>query len=207
MVVEKSLYITQPLYDKLKDGTPVTLLPFNSYEETPANIVNAIFELFNAIIEEGTTYVQEEPVNMEQFLSYYFPHFVAVMVKGTVPAEDRLRKDLDIGPGGAHEFLGCFYIKPNYIGRSSHVCNAGFLVSFSHRGQSCGSVMGRNFLKWAPLLGFKSSVFNLVYETNVASCRIWDNLGFERIGRVKKAGRMKGQKELVDAVMFGYQFS
>lgn len=207
MVVDKALYITEPLYDQLKDGTPVTLLPFNSYEETPTKIVDAIFELFNAIILEGTTYVQEEPLNKEEFIKYYFPHFVAVMVKGIVTADNRLDNDLDIVRGGDHEFLGCFYIKPNYIGRSSHVCNAGFLVSFSHRGQSCGSVMGRNFLKWAPLLGFKSCVFNLVYETNVASCRIWDNLGFERIGRVKKAGRLMGHQELVDAIMFGYQFS
>lgn len=206
MTVEKELYITKPLYDKLKSGTDVTILPFNSIDETPKNIVNAIFELFNKIIEEGTTYVQEEPVNMQQFLEYYFPHFVAVMVKGVVAEDERLNENLDIKVGGENEFLGCFYIKPNYIGRSKHVCNAGFLVNFGHRGEGCGSVMGRNYLKWAPKLGFKSSVFNLVYETNIPSCRIWDNLGFERIGKVKKAGRMKGSDKLVDAIMFGYDF-
>ncbi|ODQ45613.1 hypothetical protein PICMEDRAFT_16917 [Pichia membranifaciens NRRL Y-2026] len=207
MVVEENRFITQPLYDELRDGTPVTILPYNSLEETPANVVDAIYTLFNAIVEEGTTYVHEHPLTRTQFYEYYFPHFVAVMVRGTVPEQDRLRTDLDIAAGGAHELLGCFYIKPNYIGRSAHVCNAGFLVSLDHRGAGCGSVMGRNYLKWAPLLGFKSSVFNLVYETNVASCRIWDRLGFERIGRVKNAGRMKGHPDLVDAIMFGYQFS
>ncbi|KAF1355774.1 hypothetical protein EJ07DRAFT_167954 [Lizonia empirigonia] len=33
--------------------------------------------------------------------------------------------------------------------------------------------------------GFTYSVFNLVYETNVASMRIWDSLGFERIERAR----------------------
>ncbi|KAG0669020.1 hypothetical protein C6P42_004612 [Pichia californica] len=206
MTVSKDKYITKPLYDELKDGTKVTILPFNSFEETPNNVVNMIFELFNEIIDEGITYVQEDQVDMKEFKDYYFPHFVAVMFKGVIKEEDRLNNHLDIKIGGKNEFLGCFYIKPNYIGRSNHICNAGFLVSFNNRGKSCGSVMGRNYLKLAPLLGFKSSVFNLVYESNIASCKIWDNLGFDRIGRISKAGRMKGGNELVDAVMFGYQF-
>lgn len=206
MVVEKDKYITKPIYDELKDGTKVTILPFNSIDETPKNIVNEIFKLFNEIIDQGTTYVQEENVNMEEFLNYYFPHFVGVMFKGLIKEEDRLNKDLKIDINEDNEFLGCFYIKPNYIGRSKHICNAGFLVKFNQRGKSCGSVMGKNYLKWAPLLGFKSSVFNLVYESNVASCRIWDNLGFKRIGRIPKAGRLKGETELVDAIMYGYEF-
>lgn len=55
--------------------------------------------------------------------------------------------------------------------------------------------------------GFTYSVFNLVYETNVASCKIWDSLGFERIGRVKKCGNLKsfpGRK--IDAIVYGYDF-
>jgi len=30
--------------------------------------------------------------------------------------------------------------------------------------------------------GYIYSVFNLVYVSNVASCRLWDSLGFDRIG-------------------------
>ena len=47
-------------------------------------------------------------------------------------------------------------------------------------------------------------MFNLVYETNVASCRIWDALGFKRIGRVKGCGNLKSYPgELVDAIIYG----
>lgn len=48
------------------------------------------------------------------------------------------------------------------------------------------------------------SVFNLVYETNVASIRIWDALGFKRIGRVKGAGNLRSSPhELVGAIIYG----
>ncbi|KAL8815979.1 MAG: hypothetical protein Q9191_008398, partial [Dirinaria sp. TL-2023a] len=52
--------------------------------------------------------------------------------------------------------------------------------------------------------GYTYSVFNLVYETNVASCRIWDALGFKRIGRVKACGNLRSHPdELVDAIIYG----
>lgn len=52
--------------------------------------------------------------------------------------------------------------------------------------------------------GYTYSVFNLVYETNVASCRIWDALGFKRIGRVKGAGNLRSHPDhLVDAIIYG----
>lgn len=52
--------------------------------------------------------------------------------------------------------------------------------------------------------GYTYSVFNLVYETNVASCRIWDALGFKRIGRVKGAGQLKSYPgQYIDAHIYG----
>jgi hypothetical protein len=43
-----------------------------------------------------------------------------------------------------------------------------------------------------------------VYETNVASCRIWDALGFKRVGRVKGCGNLKSYpNQLIDAIIFG----
>lgn len=47
-------------------------------------------------------------------------------------------------------------------------------------------------------------MFNLVYETNVASCRIWDALGFKRIGRVKGCGNLRSHRDgFVDAIIYG----
>lgn len=52
--------------------------------------------------------------------------------------------------------------------------------------------------------GYTYSVFNLVYETNVASCRIWDALGFKRIGRIPSCGNLRSSpNELVEAIVYG----
>ncbi|EGA80293.1 hypothetical protein QA23_5154 [Saccharomyces cerevisiae Lalvin QA23] len=98
---------------------------------------------------------------------------------------------------------GTFYIKPNYAPRCSHNCNAGFLVNGAHRGQKVGYRLAQVYLNWAPLLGYKYSIFNLVFVTNQASWKIWDKLNFQRIGLVPHAGILNGFSEPVDAIIYG----
>lgn len=74
------------------------------------------------------------------------------------------------------------------------------------RGRGSGRHLAQAFLHYAPILGYKSSIFNLVFETNVASIRLWEKLGFEKVGIVKGAGRLKGYSNLIDAYIYGYQF-
>jgi len=49
--------------------------------------------------------------------------------------------------------------------------------------------MATSFLHYAPALGYRGSVFNLVYADNTASLRIWDTLGFQRVGLIPGAGK------------------
>ena len=43
-----------------------------------------------------------------------------------------------------------------------------------------------------------------MYETNLASCRIWDALGFKRIGRVPRCGALRSHPDtLIDALIYG----
>jgi GNAT superfamily N-acetyltransferase len=51
------------------------------------------------------------------------------------------------------------------------ICNAGFVVSPHHRGGGYGSILGESYLHYGPKLGYRASVFNLVYVNNVASVR------------------------------------
>lgn len=96
-----------------------------------------------------------------------------------------------------------YYIKPNYPGRSSHLCNAGFVVPSSTRGLGLGRIAARSFLFYGPANGYRGSVFNLVYTSNEASVRLWMKLGFTNVGRIPEAGRLKkadGEgEEYVDA--------
>lgn len=46
-------------------------------------------------------------------------------------------------------------------------------------------------------------MFNLVFENNTASIKIWDKLGFNVIGRVPGAARLENSEKLVDALIYG----
>jgi RimJ/RimL family protein N-acetyltransferase len=158
-------------------------------------------DLLNAEIEAGNTYPQDSKLDKEQFINYYFGYFVAILVQGEFTPENTDLSTLNF----SKLFLGSFYVKPNYPGRSSHICNGGFLVSVDARGKGVGTVMGENYIKIAPKLGFKSSIFNLVFVSNVASYKIWDRLGFKRVGTIPKAGYLKGLG-YTDAYVYGYEF-
>ncbi|ODV86912.1 hypothetical protein CANARDRAFT_6482 [[Candida] arabinofermentans NRRL YB-2248] len=201
MAVAEELRIYELITKTLKDGTVATVLPFNSIDECPSQLFEIAHQQYNMEVATGQTLAQVEPLTVEEFKEYYFPGFTAFMLLGTHTLQSI--KQLD---NFDDLFLGCFYIKPNYLGRSSHNCNGAFLVNNQARGKSVGSKLGECYLYYAPKLGFRYSVFNLVYETNVASSKIWDGLGFERIGRVKGAGNLKGLG-YVDAIMFGYDFT
>ena len=119
---------------------------------------------------------------------------------------DLLRAELE----WPEQLGGMYYVKPNYPGRSSHICNAGFIVPTQSRGLGLGGLLGRSFLTYAPAFGYLASVFNLVYETNQASARIWERLGFQVIGRVPQAGLLRstdGKEHYTDALIIYKQFS
>lgn len=44
-------------------------------------------------------------------------------------------------------------------------CNAGFLVPPIQRGKKIGGALAKSFVEYAPRLGYRASVFNLVYDS------------------------------------------
>lgn len=184
--------------------TTATIVPFSSPSQVPPKLCAYLCDLLGREIEKGDTYPMMEPMPHAKFGPYWFANFGAIMVVGDVQTPEEISAMEAQGVDWSKECLGSFYVKPNYPGRSSHVCNGGFLVTDAARGRGVGRLMGEVYLEWAPKLGYSYSVFNLVYETNVASLRIWDALGFKRIGRVKGCGNLKSYPDqLIDAIIFG----
>ncbi|XP_060577637.1 uncharacterized protein LOC132734801 [Ruditapes philippinarum] len=139
--------------------------------------------------EEGDSYPQEDMTSVEDFRAYYLTHDVYVCYDKQT-----------------QEVLGAFYIKPNFPGRCSHNCNAGFIVKKSARGRGVGSFMVENYLKIARDLGYRASFFNLVFVTNETSVKMWRKFGFTEIGRVPNAGNLKG-RGYTDAIQFHYDLT
>ncbi|WP_028021675.1 GNAT family N-acetyltransferase [Enterovibrio calviensis] len=96
------------------------------------------------------------------------------------------------------QILGTYYIKPNAMGPSSHICNCGYMVSSEARGKGVARRMCEHSQHIAVELGFEAMQFNSVVSTNDVAIRLWEKLGFTIIGTIPKAYR-HAQLGLVDS--------
>lgn len=93
------------------------------------------------------------------------------------------------------------------------------------KGRKIGKALASAYIEYAPKLGYRASVFNLVYKSeyriitptsplirtaNVASLAIWKSLGFQQVGCIPNAGRLKsgpnGEEQYVDAYVIHKSF-
>jgi ribosomal protein S18 acetylase RimI-like enzyme len=172
-----------PLYQVTKNGIKVELDYMHPQEQ---EVVRA---LLNLVIIEGKTYPQKQPLSPAEFAAYWFSQD-AFVVRSVEQSNTHKPK----------EILGAFYLKPNFPGRCSHICNAGFIVQPQLRGQGIGQFMGEAMLLIAARLGYEAVMFNLVFETNIPSITLWQKLGFEIIGRIPQAAKL-ADGQVVDALM------
>ena len=82
------------------------------------------------------------------------------------------------------QLLGTYYVRPNFDGPGSHVCNCGYIVAEQSRGQGVASRMCEHSLAEAAALGFRAMQYNLVVSTNERAVRLWKHMGFDIIGTV-----------------------
>ncbi len=107
-----------PVYKNLKNGIEVELNYMHSEES------DQVRKLLNTIVIEEKSYPQKEPLTNLEFDAYWLVGD-AFVIK-TVNRNNQSQ---------SQEILGAFYIKPNFAGRCSHICNAGFIVQPQMRGQ------------------------------------------------------------------------
>ncbi|BAY62561.1 GCN5-related N-acetyltransferase [Calothrix brevissima NIES-22] len=162
-----------PATQQTKNGIKVELDYMHPQEQ---EVVRA---LLNLVIIEGKTYPQKQTLSLAEFAAYWLNQD-AFVVRAVEPGATHKPKDI----------LGAFYIKPNFPGRCSHICNAGFIVQPAARGQGIGRLMGESMLALAAQLGYEAVMFNLVFETNIPSINLWQTLGFEIIGRIPQAAKL-----------------
>lgn len=174
-----------PVYKNLKNGKKVKLDYVRDEE------LEQVRMLLNAVIIEGTFYPQEQPLTQTEFKAYW------------LLGEAFVVKAVNVSPQfQAQSVLAAFYIKPNFPGRCSHICNAGFIVQPQMRGQGIGRIMGETMLSRASDLGYKAVMFNLVFETNIPSIRLWESLGFQTIGRIRDAVKLDNNQTTNALIMY-----
>ena len=132
--------------------TIASLLPFSTPTAVPPRLLTYLCSQLNLEIEKGDTYPMMISMPVATFGTYWFQNFGAIMLLGEVESLEQVWEMENTGREWEKVCLGSFYVKPNYPGRSSHVCNGGFLVTEAARNKGVGRLMGEGYLEWAPKL-------------------------------------------------------
>jgi L-amino acid N-acyltransferase YncA len=128
--------------------------------------------VFREIIDDGTTYVQDERTTKDEFADYW----TGRRGEQWVAYEDE-------------RVLGGYTLRPNHVGRGSHVATASYIVAASARGRGIGAQLGEHSIERARALGFRGVQFNFVVSTNAPALLLWQRLGFAIVGSLPRAFR------------------
>lgn len=131
---------------------------------------DAIWAMLEPVFRAGETYCIARDVSRDAALAYWSeaPHRVFI-------AED-----------GGHA-LGTYFLTPNQKGGGAHVCNCGFVTAAAARGRGTARRMLAHALEVAKAEGYRAMQFNFVVATNARAIAIWEDFGFDVVGRLPGA--------------------
>lgn len=133
----------------------------------------AMVSIWNTVVEDGNAFPQVEPLEEEGAARFFSAQsFTAV-------AEEE------------GEILGLYILHPNNIGRCGHLANASYAVRKTERGRHVGELLVSHSLKKGRELGFRILQFNAVVRSNTGAVRLYEKLGFVRLGTVPGGFLMK----------------
>ena len=153
-----------------------------SYEPSDAREAAAIW---NRVVEDGVAFPQLESLDEDEANRFF-------------SSQDYTAVAVDEATG---EPLGLYILHPNNVGRCGHIANASYAVKADCRGQGVGEALVRHCLDKARALGFRLMQFNAVVATNAPALRLYEKLGFVKLGVIPGGFHMKdGHYE--DIVLF-----
>lgn len=102
--------------------------------------------------------------------------------------------------------LGAYKLGPNHGGPGAHIANASYLVAAPARGQGIGRRLVEHCLDQARAAGYLGLQFNAVAASNIYAIKLYQDLGFETIGRVP-AGFRHPEQGFVDLLIMYHPLS
>ena len=137
--------------------------------------IQAANEIWNEVVEDGVAFPQEECLTEKSGLEF----FKSQSYTGIAYDEE------------TDDIVGLYILHPNNIGRCGHICNASYAVSSSARGKGVGRMLVSDCLERAKKYGFKILQFNAVVKTNTSARKLYESLGFVKLGVIPKGFLMK----------------
>ena len=130
-------------------------------------------EIWNDVVEEGISFPGDKALSEKEALKMFREQ--ASTVCATLNGE----------------VVGVYILHPNNAGHCAHIANASYGVSSEARGTGMGERLVRHSLEMCRKHGFVGLQFNAVVSSNTAAIRLYEKLGFVRIGTAKNGDRFK----------------
>lgn len=146
--------------------------------------IKEVLKIWNDAIEEGIYFPQIDKLINEEEADKYFS------------SQDYTGIAVD-----NNKVLGVYIIHPNNIGRCGHISNASYAVSKESRGKGIGESLVRDSIEQGRKLGYKILQFNAVVISNINAHKLYEKIGFNKIGIVKK-GYLNKNNEYEDIVLY-----
>ncbi len=137
------------------------------------DVVQAV-SIWNSVVEDGIAFPQEEPLTKATGDEF----FKSQTYTGIAYDEKN------------NEIVGLYILHPNNIGRCGHICNASYAVKQGDRGRGIGEKLVLDCKMQAQKSGFKILQFNAVVKTNYAALKLYEKLGFIKLGTIPNGFRM-----------------
>lgn len=133
----------------------------------------AMTAIWNQVVEEGNAFPQENPMTLKEAGDFFSSQSFTAVAEADGCVE------------------GLYILHPNNVGRCGHLSNASFAVSRNMRGHHLGEQLVCHCLEKAASLGFRVLQFNAVVSGNTGAIRLYEKLGFTRLGTVPGGFRSK----------------
>lgn len=126
-----------------------------------------IWPIFSDVVKAGDTYAYERDTTRQQAQGIWLRQPLHTFVA----EEDGV-------------IYGTYYIKTNQAGPGKHVCNCGYMVAISARGNGLATQMCEHSQRIAKELRYAAMQFNFVAATNTGAIKLWLKLGYDEVGRL-----------------------
>ena len=126
-------------------------------------------------LHDGVAFPQTEPLSEREA-----EQFFAAQTYCTIAYDDEMGN-----------IFGLYILHPNNVGRCGHIGNASYAVSSTARGKHIGRALVEDSLSKAKEYGFRLMQFNAVVAENVRAQKLYESLGFVKLGVIPEGFLMK----------------
>ena len=161
---QKSVTCSTSTTESLLKGTDWRQAMGITVREFTCGDIPAMIKIWNEVVEDGVAFPQTEPLEEKDGRAF----FESQSFTGVAAEQGKI--------------VGFYILHPNNVGRCGHISNASYAVKGDERGKKIGELLVLHCIAKAREIGFKILQFNAVVSTNTPAIRLYEKLGFVRLG-------------------------